>query len=142
MRTPTLPAGTTNLQNRDFALLRSLLESRIMTAEHIAAVHFNGSGEAAKKRLQKIKAAGLIGERKRHVNEPSILFLTRKAFKVLHGQGALSEYPSLSPASLERRGQVSELTLRHELQVTDFTDSMRPGNRAVQAASKNCTSVA
>lgn len=49
------------LQDRDLSLLRGLFESRIMTAEHVAALFFIGSREAAKKRLQKIKAASLIG---------------------------------------------------------------------------------
>jgi hypothetical protein len=112
-----------NLQDRDFALLRGLFESRIMTAGHIAKLYFEAKQEAAKKRLQKLKAAGLIGERKRRVNEASILFLTRKAFKVLHDHGSLSEYPSFSAASLERRAQVSDLTLRHELEVMDVKSS-------------------
>jgi hypothetical protein len=107
------------LQDRDFALLRGLFESRIMTAEHIAAIHFDGKPEATKKRLQKLKSASLITERKRRVNEPSILFLTRKAFKVLSDHGLLSGYPPMNAASLERRAQVSELTLRHELEVMD-----------------------
>jgi hypothetical protein len=46
-----------HLQDRDFALLRGLFESRVMTAGHIATLYFDGSREAAKKRLQKIKAA-------------------------------------------------------------------------------------
>jgi hypothetical protein len=61
----------------------------------------------------------LIGERKRRVNEPAILFLTRKAFKALQAHGSLSSYPSLSAGSFERRAHVSELTLRHELEVLD-----------------------
>jgi hypothetical protein len=57
-----------------------------MTAWHIATVYFDGKKEAAKKRLQKIKNAGLIGERKRRVNEPAVLFLTRKAHTLLNQQ--------------------------------------------------------
>lgn len=108
-----------DLQQRDLAVLRGLYESRVMTAAHISALHFDGSREAAKKRLHKIKAAGLIGERRRRVNEPSILFLTRKAFGLLHAHGALSGYPALGPSSFEKRVPVGELTLRHELEVMD-----------------------
>jgi hypothetical protein len=108
-----------DLQERDIALLKGLLESRIMTAVHITALYFGGKGEYAKKRLQKLKAAGLIGERRRRVNEPGILFLTRKAFRALQDYGAVSEFPSLSPASLQRRSQVRDLTIDHELEVMD-----------------------
>ena len=52
-------------QEFDFALLRGLLEYRVMTAGHITVLFFDGKKEAANKRLQKLKAAGFIGERKR-----------------------------------------------------------------------------
>ena len=57
-----------DLQQRDFEVLCGLFESRVMAAGHIAALYFDGKREAAKKRLQKLKAAGLISERKRRVN--------------------------------------------------------------------------
>jgi hypothetical protein len=114
----TLPEAV-DLQDRDFALLRGLLESRIMTADHITTLYFGGKGEYTKKRLQKLKAAGLIGERRRRVNEPAILFLTRKGFRALQDRALVSEFPSLSPASLERRAQVRDLTIDHELEVLD-----------------------
>jgi hypothetical protein len=107
------------LQDRDLAVFRGLLESRIMTAKHIAVLYFDGSRESAKKRLQKLKAAGFVAERVRRVNEPSILFLTRKALSELKAQGILSDYPDLSLASFEKRIPVSALTLRHELEVMD-----------------------
>ena len=104
-------------QDRDLDLLRGLFESRIMTAAHIAALYFNGSGEAAKKRLQKLKAAGMIGERMRSVSEPRILFLTSKAIELLRERGILAQYPTV--VTNGKRTQVSELTIRHELQVMD-----------------------
>jgi hypothetical protein len=107
------------LQDRDRALMRGLFESRIMTAGHIAALHFNGSKEAAKKRLQKLKAAGYVSERKRGPTEPAVLFLTAKAFSHLRGQGILIEYPSFSLSALEKRASVSAMTLNHELEVMD-----------------------
>lgn len=90
-----------------------------MTACHAATLYFGGSKEAAKKRLQKLKAAELIGERTRKAFEPSVLFLTRKAFKTLHEQGVLVDYPRLQISALDRRASVSELTLRHELEIMD-----------------------
>ena len=86
-----------SFQPRDFALLRGLFESRVMTADHIAALYFNGSHEAAKKRLQKLKAAGFIRERKRKAYEPAVLALAPKAFPVLHAEGIL--------LALQERGQ-------------------------------------
>ena len=106
-------------QSRDFALLRGLFESRVMTGAHIAALHFEGKTEATKKRLQKIKAAGFIGERKRRVNEKSVLFLTRKGHALLEEQKLLSALPKLSAAVFEKRASVSDLTLRHELEIMD-----------------------
>jgi len=91
-----------------------------MTAAHIADIYFNGSYEAAKKRLQKIKAAGLITERRRLVIEPSILFLTRKAFILLKNKGFLSAYPPLALSTLEKRAAVSNRTIPHELEVMDM----------------------
>ena len=107
------------LQQRDWEIITSLLESRIATTAHIATLHFNGSKDAAKKRLQKLKAAGLIGERRRKVYEPAVLFLTRKAFDVLKERGVLAQYPSLDSSSLDKRTRVSDLTLKHELEVMD-----------------------
>jgi hypothetical protein len=105
--------------DRDLALLRGLFECRVMTAKHVSKLYFGGKREYTKKRLQKIKGAGLIGERKRRVNAPSILFLTRKAFNLLTRQGSLSGYPSFGATSFVSRANVSELTLRHELEVMD-----------------------
>ena len=59
------------LQNRDLTLLRGLFECRVMTTDHATAMYFNGNYDPAKKRLQKIKAAGLITERPRRAFDPS-----------------------------------------------------------------------
>lgn len=107
------------LQSRDLDLLQGLLESRVMTAAHVATLYFDGKKEATKKRLQKLKADGLISERARRVNEPAALFLTRKAFSVLRDNGVLARYPALALSSLEKRSHVSDLTLHHELEVMD-----------------------
>jgi hypothetical protein len=52
-------ADSLQLQSRDIELLRGLFESRVMTNDHATALYFDGENEAAKKRLQKLKAAGL-----------------------------------------------------------------------------------
>src|SRR5215212_4628094 len=107
------------LQERDKDLLICLFESRVMTALHVAVIYFAGSREAAKKRLQKLKAAGLINERQRRVNEPSVLFLTRKGFSLLGSEHLISDLPRFSGAAFEKRAAVSDLTIRHELEVMD-----------------------
>jgi hypothetical protein len=106
-------------QDRDFAALLGLFETRVMTAWHMGTLFFDSKHQYTKKRLQKIKAAGLIGERRRRVNEPAILFLTPSGLRLLQQKGSLSEFPVPPPASFARRANVSEQTIRHELEVMD-----------------------
>ena len=127
MATLKAQAGALQFQKRDFDLLCGLFESRIMTAIHVATLYFDGKREYTKKRLQKIKAVGLIGERKRNANEPSVLFLTRKGYTLLKNEGRLSEYPPLGINSFEARANVSKLTLRHELEVMDVKSAFHGG---------------
>jgi len=119
MRTLKPTSLAVSLQERDLALLRGLLESRVMTGGNVASIYFEGKKEAAKKRLQKLKSSGYIGERKRQPNEPSVLSLTGKGFKLLKTQGILTDYPPTSLKSMEKRSRVSDITLRHELEVMD-----------------------
>ena len=116
-----------SFQDRDLEILQGFFECRVMTAAHVATLYFDGSKEAAKKRLQKLKAEGLIGERLRRVNEPSVLFLTRKAFPVLHDRGVLANYPRIAQSSLAKRAFVSDMTLRHELEIMDVKASLHAG---------------
>src|SRR6267378_7199866 len=114
--------GTINravIQERDFDILRGLFESRVMTTAHIAALYFDGKKEAGKKRLQKLKAAGFISERKRRVNEPAVLSLTRKGHALLTDENAIADFPRLLAMAFEKRADVSPLTIRHELEVMD-----------------------
>jgi protein involved in plasmid replication-relaxation len=90
-----------------------------MTLNHVTHLHFNGRREAAKKRIQQLKRERLIRERARRAYQPSILHLSRLAFAELSSRGMLLEYPSLAWNQLEDRAKVSELTLRHEIQVVD-----------------------
>src|SRR4051812_21617120 len=87
------------LQDRDFALLRGLFESRVMTLGHIASLFFDGKPEAAKKRVQKLKSAGYVRERPRRPYEPSVLFLTRSAFVLLSDRDHLKDFPSIGITS-------------------------------------------
>lgn len=91
-----------------------------MTIAHATEIHFGGRREAAKKRIQRLKAAGLLRDRRRMPYEPSILHLASKGVTALSERGILAEYPPLSRLAIKRRNQVSEQTLRHELQVMDL----------------------
>jgi protein involved in plasmid replication-relaxation len=90
-----------------------------MTPVHIAALYFDDRKEATKKRLQKLKEAGLVGERTRNAFELSVLFLARHGLAVLNEHKILSEYPAFNMPALDRRAHVSALTVRHELEVMD-----------------------
>ena len=119
MNEPNTRPVVVKFQDRDLTLLRGLFECRVMTKDHTTALYFEGKSEAAKKRLQKLKAAGLVTERPRHTFEPSVLFLTRKGLILLQEKGVLTHYPSFDLPVLDRRTSVSDLTIRHELQVMD-----------------------
>lgn len=56
------------LQDRDLSILRGLFESPVMMAVHFATVFFDGKPEAAKERMQKLKASGFIAVRLGCVN--------------------------------------------------------------------------
>jgi len=107
------------LQPRDLALLRGLFESRVLTTAHATALYFDDKNDAANKRLQRLKTCGFIGERPRRTFDPSVLFLTRKGIKQLESGGVLENYPSFDLPTLDRRARVSDLTIRHELEVMD-----------------------
>lgn len=91
-----------------------------MTIKHAASLCFGGHREYAKKRLQRLKAARLIGERPRKQFDPSILFLRHRGLLMLRERGILELYPQFSMSTLLRRAQVSELTISHELAVVDL----------------------
>ncbi len=114
-------------RDRDIRLLRGLFESRVMTSGHAAALYFENNYEVAKKRLQKLKAAALIGERPRRVFELSVLFLARRGLALLQERGVLAEYPPLGNSSLERRALIADSTVPHELEVIDVKVAFHRG---------------
>lgn len=137
MPAPGTSVNSISLQERDLAILRGLFEARVMNTSHVAALYFDQRKEAAWKRLQKLKAEGLILEHRRNAFARANLFLTRKGHHVLRASGVLAEYPPLSPAALAKRSRVSEFTLRHELEVMDVKAAIhveicKTGNLAIQ----------
>ena len=55
----------------------------------------------------------------------SILFLTRKGFELLRNDAVLTRHPHLLTTDLDRRLRVSDLTLRHELEVMDVKTAVK-----------------
>ena len=108
-----------DLQERDLDIFVGLFECRVMTLAHIADLYFEGKGEAAKKRVQKLKRAGFLRERNKRVGDPSVLHIATKAFSVLGESGRLGRFPHIRIKAFEKRGRVSPVTLRHELEVMD-----------------------
>lgn len=124
------------IQARDIALLRSLFESRVMTSAHVAALYFDGRREAAKKRLQALGAAGLVGSRERtRSNEQARLFLSKAGIALLSERGILAEYPVIGAAALAKRGRVGDATVRHELDVMDAKTAFLVAARASRGLS-------
>src|SRR4051812_8411481 len=110
---------------RDFDVLRGLFECRIATTAHLSALYFEGRAEAAKQRIHKLKAAGVISERPRSRKyEPSVLFLTKRGFELLQREGRVNDYPAIGWGTMAKRVRVSPLTLRHELDVLSVKASI------------------
>ena len=123
------------LQDRDLVLLRGLFESRVMTTDHAKFLYFDGNYETAKQRLRKLKLAGILTERPRRPTAPSVLFLTGKGLKILQDEGVLGEYPAFSLPALEKRAHVSDLTIRHELEVMDVITAFHSAVKKSHGAS-------
>ena len=113
------PPPAVQLQPRDYRLLRSLFECRTMTLSQATALFFEGRYEAARKRIQILRRAGYIGDKRRKIGEESVLFLTKLAFERLSADGRLTDHPSLTPKQFLTRSQVKDSTIRHELSVMD-----------------------
>lgn len=104
-------------QERDFALLRGLYESRVMTTAQAAALYFENRLPAAQKRLQKLKRAQFVRDRVRHTSDPAVIFLTKEGYETLKRHNQLAGLPLISDSQFAARCQVSSLTLRHETDV-------------------------
>jgi hypothetical protein len=105
--------------DRDYALLRGLFESRLMTRQHLSGIFFAGRDRMTKKRVQKLARLGLVGSRPRRPEEPKLHFLTKKGYDLLHDSGKLSDYPKIDYPRFKRRIDVSDQTKAHELAVMD-----------------------
>jgi len=107
------------LQPRDLELFRGLYECRILLQRHITAFYFQGHHASAKKRVQRLKSRGYLHEQRRFPSNPSIYSLTPKSFAALKQSGLLSSFRPIRCNALEKRLQISDATLAHEIQVLD-----------------------
>ena len=124
------------MQDRDVSLLLDLVESRVLTLDQVRTLFFPDKDEMAKKRVQRLKVAGLLVERPRRIGTPSILHLTWKGYVALRKNNHVGEDSHLSPKTFTRRMAVSDLTLAHELMIGDvrtaFIVAMRESKRFEQ----------
>lgn len=109
-----------SITERDLLVFRGLLDSRLMAAAHIAALYFGGRAEMAKKRIQILKARGLVRARLRDsAFEPELLFLTAAGFALLKSRRLLRHLPPMSARAHGRRVEMSPLKVPHEMAVLD-----------------------
>ncbi|HMO86497.1 MAG TPA: replication-relaxation family protein, partial [Lacipirellulaceae bacterium] len=119
--------------DRDLCILRDLFDSRILTAAHLADIHFNGSRDAVRQRIPVLKAARLIAARPRATPyEPEVLTLAKAGFDLLLNKGELADFPAMTWDAMEKRCRVSPLTLRHELAVGDFKAAVHAAARRAE----------
>lgn len=129
---------------RDLQLLRGLFEVRILTLTQVTQLYFAGAAEAAKKRVQILKAARLIAQRPRpRPYDRSILFLAKRGFELLTAGGHLPDYPKLPWHRMAKRVRVSPLTLNHELSVNQikiaFTDAVAARHQSKDESTEGLT---
>src|SRR3982751_5283531 len=103
MMTEAISNLPVEITQRDVNLLRGLYESRICTIAPAAALDFGGSLDAAKKRIVKLKRAGLIAERPRRAYQPSVLFIARRGFFLMHERGYAHGFPPCTWGQFEKR---------------------------------------
>ncbi|MEM9753491.1 MAG: replication-relaxation family protein [Planctomycetota bacterium] len=122
------------VQARDLAILRGFYECRTMTLRHVADLHFAGSYKAAQKRVAVLKRAGLLRELTPvGVGESAALVFRPKAYRLLVEHQALGELPAVGWKVLEKRADISPVTLRHELDVVSVRAAFENSARSSES---------
>jgi hypothetical protein len=103
------PAGL-RLQERDFQVFRAIAESPACSRANLAAAFFNGSYEAAKKRIQQLAGVGFVRNDSVGFGR-SILSLTEKGAELLIAHAK-------TPPTI-RTSPVSPRMIRHERMLAD-----------------------
>ena len=114
---------TPELQPRDKAVMRDLIDSRVMKLSQISALHFDGKAPYAQKRVLKLKRAGYINERvpeNRGRVYPSLLSLSRRGFAAFANDNELGSIDARWSDLEGRLAKISESTLDHEIDVVDM----------------------
>lgn len=109
-----------SLQPRDLSLFRGLYESRVMTIRQIAALYFAGALEMARKRVARLVAGGYLATRRKSLPTlPSGFTLAEAGFGALVENKCLEGLPLMNWSKLQKRLEVKDATLVHELDVLD-----------------------
>lgn len=103
-----------------------------MSLRHFAALFFGGRVEAAKKRVQKLGAAGWIKSRPRETFERAAYGLTARGVAEIGRLGEIPAFPGDRVVNVGRRLEVSSRTLRHELEVLDTVVALLEAARAAE----------
>lgn len=123
MRNTQEQQHTPELQPRDKAMVRSLIDSRVMTLAQISALHFDGKASYAQKRVLQLKKARYINERippNRGRIYPSLLSLSRRGFDAFVNDNTLVGIDECWRDLDGRLAKIAESTLDHELEVVDM----------------------
>jgi hypothetical protein len=115
-----------NIQPRDLDILQEVFVSGLLTSSQIALMYFDGSTEAAKKRLQKLKAERLLATQPRQPYEPSLLFVTKEGRQLLKAR--LQQLPA-SPRNPPK------LFLQHHLEIQSIKAALFAACRATEGVS-------
>jgi Replication-relaxation len=120
---PSLEGGG-QLQRRDLEIIWRLFNCRFATLNHLAALYFTGSYEAAKKRIYILSQAGHIRSLPHRHNGVILFILAKRGFDVLREKGQLENYPSIDWRTLERRREITAAFIQHDVEAMDATVSL------------------
>ena len=99
-------------------LFRELMKNSAMTFRIISSTYFDTHREAAKKRLQRLCAAGYLRRHEHRTVEGWIYSITRKSFQALQDRGVVDSHSSW--AAIVDRVRVMHPKTEHQLAILAF----------------------